>query len=85
MVRRMNRLVVSLVLALTVPAAGCVPVAVGCVVAGSGSLIAAHGIYHDHCDSLHCAYRDMDAIMVGLVGAILLGVGAIDLAVRKNT
>jgi hypothetical protein len=81
----MNRFVVSLVLALTVPAAGCVPAAVSCVVAGSGALIAAHNLHDDHCDSEGCMYGNALAVMVGVIGAVMLAVGGIDLAVRKDT
>jgi hypothetical protein len=84
MLRRMNRLVVSLALALTVPAAGCVPAAVGCVVAGSGGLIAARSSYHDNCGSEGCWCRNGLAVLVGMVSAVLLAVGGIDLAVRKD-
>ncbi len=84
MLRRMNRVVVSVVLALTVPAAGCVPAAVGCVVAGSTGLVEASSMHHDHCGNEGCWERNGIAVLVAIVGATLLAVGGIDLAVRKN-
>ena len=80
----MNRMLISVALVVAISTAGCAPLAVGCVVGGSASLIGAKAIETDNCDSEGCAYSNVVAALLAVIGVGLVLGGGIDLAVEHN-
>ena len=80
----MNRTLVSAALVAAMSAAGCTPLAVGCVVGGGASLIGAKVIHTDNCDSEGCAYSNVLAAVLAVIGVGLVLGGGIDLAIEYH-
>lgn len=64
--------------------AGCMPVAVGSVVVGGGSLVTGKVMHKDHCDGEGCAYSNLMATTLMVIGLGLVVGGGIGIAVHEN-
>jgi len=80
----MHRALVSVALVATLSTTGCTPLAVGCVVGGTASLVGAKVIHKDNCDGEGCAYTNVIAAMLAVIGVGFVVGGAIGLAIEHN-
>jgi hypothetical protein len=80
----MNRSLVSVALAAAISTTGCTPLAVGCVIGGGASLVGAKVVYKDNCDGEGCAYANVMAALLAVIGVGLVLGGGIDLAVEHH-